>query len=304
MMRILLLVATNLAIVAVLTAILALLDRTGILPRDTLGGHGPLLLMATAFGFGGALVSLLTSRVVAFWSTGAEVIDRPRTPEQAWLLHTVHRLSVQAGIATPQVAIYPSAEVNAFATGPSRDKGLVAVSRGLLARMPRPQAEAVVAHEISHIANGDMVTLTLIQGVLNTFVIFAARLVGGAIDSLVRSSDDERPAGPGFGYWIAVMVLEVVFGALATIVVMWFSRRREYRADAGADALVGARPMADALRFLKRDHEPSELPTAVAAFGIRGTGVAALFASHPPLEHRIAALEGRNRTSSLARAMS
>ncbi|MDP2105291.1 MAG: protease HtpX, partial [Desulfobulbaceae bacterium] len=250
---------------------------------------GMLLAFATLIGFGGSFISLLMSKTMAKWSTGARIIDRPRSQDEAWLVDTVGRLATKAGLSMPEVAIYEGAP-NAFATGPNRANSLVAVSTGLLQSMNRRQVEAVLAHEVAHIANGDMVTLTLIQGVVNTFVIFLSRVAAYAVDSFLRR-DDQESRGPGLGYMISSLVFEIMFGILASIVVMYFSRQREFRADAGASELLGDRhPMIDALRALG-NMQAGELPKELAASGISGRGMMAVFSSHPPLELRIAALQ-------------
>ncbi|MCE1274918.1 MAG: protease HtpX, partial [Chlorobiales bacterium] len=244
---------------------------------------------AALIGFGGSFISLMMSKTMAKWSTGARVIVQPGNQDESWLVDTVKQLSTKAGLPMPEVAIYDG-DANAFATGPSKSRSLVAVSTGLLHSMNRKQVEAVLAHEVAHIQNGDMVTLTLIQGVVNTFVIFLSRVLAYLVDSFLRRDEDES-AGPGIGYMISSFVFEIMFGILASIVVMFFSRKREYRADAGASVLMGdRRPMIDALRALG-NLQAGELPKEMAASGIAGGGMMALFSSHPPLESRIAALE-------------
>ncbi|MFN7504812.1 MAG: protease HtpX, partial [Limnobacter sp.] len=240
-------------------------------------------------GFGGSFISLLISKKVAKWSTGAQVIETPRNPTEQWLVSTVQRFADKAGIPMPEVAIYEGAP-NAFATGPSKSNSLVAVSTGLLQSMSREEAEAVLAHEVAHIANGDMVTLTLIQGVVNTFVFFLARVVGFMVDQFLRK-DDSESNGQGMGYFITVIVMEITLGILASIIVMYFSRQREFRADSGAAWLMGTKqPMISALKRLG-GMQAGELPSNMAASGISGKGgVMALFSSHPPLEQRIEAL--------------
>lgn len=287
MLRFVLFVATNLAILVVLGSVLTALVASGVVPPEVLEARGPVLVVAALFGVGGALVSLLLSKTIALWSTGAEILDFPTTRDEAWLLDTVGILAKRAGVGCPDVAVYDSPDPNAFATGWSRDRSLVAVSTGLLRSMTRAEVEAVLAHEIAHVANGDMVTLALIQGVLNTFVILASRVVGIVVDrSLLRS---ERDYGPGF--WITSILAEVFLGLLATLIVMAFSRWREFRADAGAGRLVGARSMISALQRLRQVHAPAALPRDMHAFGIRGrNGLSRLLASHPPLEERIARL--------------
>jgi len=289
--RILLCVGTNLAILVVLGIVMGLLDSAGVF-QDLPFSWLPLLIIAAVFGFGGSFISLALSKKIAKWSTGAQVIDSPRNQHEQWLLQTVTDLSRKAHIGRPEVAIYDAPEINAFATGMNRNNALVAVSTGLLRKMSPDEAEAVVGHEIAHVANGDMVTLSLIQGVLNTFVIFFARLVGFAVDSFLRGGRDSR-GGFGIGYWVATIAAEIVFGIIATMIVMWFSRYREFRADAGGAELAGRPKMVAALERLKAEHEPSHLPDSMAAFGIKGGrkgGLMNLFRSHPPLEDRIAAL--------------
>jgi heat shock protein HtpX len=288
MKRIMLLIGTNLAIMLVLGIVTTM---TGANRYFTSAGLdlGKLLVFAAIMGFGGAFLSLWMSKTIAKWSTGARVIASPNTATELWLFDTVRRFSEKAGMPMPEIAIYEG-EPNAFATGASRNNSLVAVSTGLLQTMSRQEAEAVLAHEVAHIANGDMVTLTLIQGVMNTFVFFLARVVGYLVDSFLRKGDQES-TGPGIGYTITVIACDIVFGILASIVVMYFSRQREFRADAGAAQLMGSpQPMMAALRRLG-GMEAGELPQNVATSGINGRpGWMALFSSHPPLEERIAAL--------------
>lgn len=288
MKRIMLLIGTNLAIMLVLGLVTSL---TGANRYFTSGGLdlGKLLVFAAIMGFGGAFLSLWMSKTIAKWSTGARVITAPDTATELWLFETVRRFSEKAGLPMPEIAIYEG-EPNAFATGATRNNSLVAVSTGLLQTMSRPEAEAVIAHEVAHIANGDMVTLTLIQGVVNTFVFFLARVIGYLVDSFLRKGDQES-SGPGIGYTITVIVCDIVFGILASVIVMYFSRQREFRADAGAAQLMGTpQPMMAALRRLG-GMEAGELPQNVATAGINGRpGWMALFSSHPPLEDRIAAL--------------
>ena len=287
MKRIVLLIVTNLAVMLVLSVVARLLGVDRYLTANGMN-MGMLLAFAAVIGFGGAFISLLMSKTMAKWSTGAEVITQPRSQDEAWILETVQRLSERAGIAMPEVAIYEG-EPNAFATGAFKDSALVAVSTGLLAGMTREEVEAVLGHEVAHIANGDMVTLTLIQGVLNTFVIFLSRVIGMVIDNALRKNDEESH-GPGMGYYISSIVLEIVFGVLASIIVAWFSRQREFRADAGAAHLMGRKqPMINALGRLGQ-MQAGELPSNMAAFGIAGD-LGKLFASHPPLEERIAVLQ-------------
>ncbi len=292
MKRILLLIGTNLAIMVVLGIVCTLTGAHKFFSGNGLD-LGKLLFFALLMGFGGAFLSLWMSKTIAKWSTGARVIDTPANSSELWLVDSVRRFADKAGVAMPEVAIYEG-EPNAFATGASRNSSLVAVSTGLLQSMTRSEAEAVIAHEVAHIANGDMVTLTLIQGVVNTFVIFIARVVGWLVDSVLRRGGDEE-SGPGLGYTITVVVCDIVFGILASIIVMYFSRQREFRADAGAAQLMGSpRPMAAALRRLG-GMEAGELPQNVATAGINGhPGWMALFSSHPPIEERIAVLESRS----------
>lgn len=291
MKRVLLFIATNLAVMLVLSLVTSLLGVNHFLTANGLN-LGMLLAFAGIIGFGGAFISLLMSKTMAKWSTGARVIDSPSSSTEIWLVDTVARLADKAGLPMPEVAIYDG-EPNAFATGPSKSNSLVAVSTGLLQSMTREEAEAVLAHEVAHIANGDMVTLTLIQGVVNTFVIFLSRIIASVVDSFLKRNDEES-SGPGLAYMATSIVCELLFGVLASMIVAWFSRQREFRADAGAASLMGTvRPMQNALRRLGSLHtEP--LPQNLAASGIAGGGgLMALFASHPPLEERIAALEQR-----------
>ena len=290
MKRVMLLIGTNLAIMLVLGIVSTL---TGAHKFFTGAGLDlvRLLFFAGLMGFGGAFISLWMSKTIAKWSTGARMIETPQSSTEFWLVETVRRISQKAGLPMPEVAIYEG-EPNAFATGASRKSSLVAVSTGLLQTMSREEAEAVIAHEVAHIANGDMVTLTLIQGVVNTFVVFLARVVGWLVDSVLRKGDSEHQ-GPGIGYMVTVVVCDIVFGILASIIVMYFSRQREFRADAGAAQLLGTpQPMMAALRRLG-GMAPGELPQNVATAGINGRpGWMALFSSHPPIEARIAALAG------------
>jgi len=287
MKRVVLFLLTNIAVMLVLSISARILGVDRFLTSNGLN-MGMLLAFAALIGFGGSIISLMMSKTMAKWSTGAQVIERPSNQEEAWLMDTVGSLAAKAGLPMPEVAVYEGAP-NAFATGPSKSNSLVAVSTGLLQSMNRKQVEAVLAHEVTHIENGDMVTLTLIQGVVNTFVIFLSRAAGYAVDSFLRK--DQESSGPGIGYWISSIVFEILFGVLASIVVMYFSRQREYRADAGAAALMGdRRPMIDALRALG-NLQAGQLPKEMAASGIAGGGMMALFSSHPPLESRIAALQ-------------
>lgn len=276
--------ATNFAVMMLLGIVLSLLGVNS-------AQMGGLLVFAVVFGFGGSLFSLMISKWAAKRGTGAQVIESPRNEAEQWLLTTVHRQADAVGIKHPEVAIYDSPEINAFATGPSRNNSLVAVSTGLLRAMDRDEAEAVLAHEVSHVANGDMVTMALLQGVLNTFVIVLARVVGRIVDGYLGGNRDN--GGGGFAYYIVVFVLEMVFGLLASIIAMWFSRHREFRADAGGAFLAGKPKMIAALERLSLNHGQSGLPTQIAAFGIAGGGGAGLkrlLMSHPPLDERIAAL--------------
>jgi heat shock protein HtpX len=250
------------------------------------------LIFAGVFGFGGSFISLALSKWTAKRMTGAQVISQPRSEAEQWLVGTVRRQARQAGIGEPEVAIYDSPDMNAFATGMNRNKALVAVSTGLLRAMHQDEAEAVLAHEVTHVANGDMITLALIQGVVNTFVIFLSRVIGHLVDRVVFKT--ERGHGPAF--WITAIIAELVLGVLASIIVMWFSRQREFRADAGGARLAGAGNMIAALERLKAGVEQPHLPDQMAAFGISGRfgqGLARLFMSHPPLDERIAALKNR-----------
>lgn len=291
MKRVLLFLATNLAVMLVLSVVTSLLGVNRFLTANGLN-LGMLLAFAGVIGFGGAFISLLMSKMMAKWSTGARVIESPSSSTEVWLVDTVARLAKRANLPMPEVAIYDG-EPNAFATGASKNSSLVAVSTGLLQSMTREEAEAVLAHEVAHIANGDMVTLTLIQGVVNTFVVFLSRVVGYAVDSFLRRNDQES-SGPGIGYMVTSMICEVVFGILASMIVAYFSRQREFRADAGAAQLMGSvTPMQNALRRLGNLHtEP--LPQNMAASGIAGgQSWMALFSTHPPLEERISALGRR-----------
>jgi heat shock protein HtpX len=291
MKRILLFLATNLAVVLVLTIVARVtgLDRWVAVHGGSLTG---LLAMAALFGFGGALISLAMSKWMAKRAMGVQVIERPANSTEEWLVSTVRTLAGQAGIGMPEVGVFDSPQPNAFATGARRDAALVAVSSGLVQGMSRSEVEAVLGHEITHVANGDMVTLTLIQGVVNTFVIFLSRVVGGIVD---RSLSRDGESRGGIGYFVTVMVTQLVLGIAASMIVMWFSRRREFRADAGGAHLAGRNNMIAALERLKAAHEPA-LPTQFAAFGIGGgpgSGLQRLFMSHPPLEERIAALRSQ-----------
>ena len=287
MKRILLFVLTNLAVMVVLGVVASLLGVNRYLTANGLN-LASLLGFSLIMGFGGAIISLLMSKPMAKWSTGAQVINQPQSADEQWIVDTVRHLSDKAGIAMPEVAIYEG-EPNAFATGAFRDSALVAVSTGLLQGMTREEVEAVLGHEIAHVANGDMVTLTLIQGVLNTFVVFLSRVFGYAVDTVLRRNDEEN-SGPGMGYYITSLVLDILLGFLAGMIVAWFSRQREFRADQGSSQLMGSRqPMIHALSRLGQ-MQAGALPSSVAAMGITGD-LGKLFASHPPLEERIAALQ-------------
>jgi len=295
MKRIFLLVATNFAVLAVLSISMQLLGIDRALSQETGLNLQGLLVMAAVLGFGGSFISLLISKWMAKRATGAHVIEVPSNMTERWLVDTVKRQAEKAGIGMPEVAVYDAPEINAFATGWNRNSALVAVSTGLLQNMSQDEAEAVLGHEVSHVANGDMVTLTLIQGVVNTFVIFLSRVVGFVVDRVLLKN--ERGHGPGF--WVTTIVAELVLGILASIIVMWFSRRREFRADAGGATLAGRGKMIAALERLKLNHEqPAQLPDAVKSFGISGGvggGLKQLFMSHPPLDERIAALKSSDR---------
>ena len=288
MKRIVLFLLTNLAVLVVLSIVTNLLGLNQALAANGLN-LGALLTFSAIFGFGGAFISLLLSKTIAKWSTGAQILSQPRTEGETWLLATVKRLAEKAGIEMPEVAIYEG-EPNAFATGAFKNSALVAVSTGLLNAMSREEIEAVLGHEMSHVANGDMVTLALIQGVVNTFVVFLARVVGSIVDRTVFRT--ERGIGPG--YYVTVLVCEIVFGVLASIIVAWFSRQREFGADAGSASLLGTpQPMVHALRRLG-GLPPGELPKSLTAFGITDkAGIMSLFATHPPIEERIRALQAR-----------
>ena len=283
--RVILFLLTNLAITFVLGIVLNIIFKvTGIQSQSTAG----ILVLSLVFGFSGSLISLFLSKTMALRSVGAEVIQQPRNQAEQWLFNTVQRQSQQAGIPMPDIAIYHSADVNAFATGATKNNSLVAVSTGLLDNMTEDEAEAVVAHEIAHITNGDMVTMTLLQGVLNTFVIFLSRMISTAVAS--TKVENGNSSTNTMVFWIADIVLQMVFGVIATMIAMWFSRYREYRADAGSAKLVGKEKMIMALQRLQRVHEPQEMEGSLAAFMINGVRSKELFMSHPPLEKRIEAL--------------
>ena len=290
MKRIFLFLATNLAIIVVLSISLRLLGVESILDEQGVDLNlNSLLIFAAVFGFGGAFISLAISKWMAKRTTGAKVIEQPANEIERWLVVTVKSQAERAGIGMPEVAIFPSPAPNAFATGMNRNKALVAVSSGLLQNMDKDEIEAVLGHEIAHVANGDMVTLTLIQGVVNTFVIFLSRVIGHTVDRVVFKN--ERGHGPAF--WVTTIVAEIVLGILASAIVMWFSRQREFRADQGGASLAGRQKMIAALERLKQGTVPAELPDQLAAFGIAGgigSGIKKMFMSHPPLDERIEAL--------------
>ncbi|OEY67194.1 protease HtpX [Marinobacter sp. X15-166B] len=289
-MRILLFLATNLAVILVASVTLKLLGVDSYLAQNGIQ-YGSLLAFAAVFGFAGSLISLFISKPMAKWSTGAKIIANPQSPAERWLVTTVQELADKAGIGMPEVAIFPASQSNAFATGWNRNNALVAVSEGLLTRFNKDEIKAVLGHEIGHVANGDMVTLSLLQGVVNTFVIFASRVIGSFVDRVVFKN--ERGHGPGF--FIVSIVAELVLGILASTIVFWFSRRREFRADIAGAQLAGRGAMISALARLKQESEvPDQMPDSLQAFGInRGAraGLSALFMTHPPLDDRIAALQ-------------
>ena len=292
MMRILLFLGTNVAVLVVISIVFNLLGINGLLAANNVDLNlGALLVFAAVIGFSGSLISLFISKWMAKRSMGVQIIEQPSTPFEHWLLDLVRRQSEQAGIRMPEVGIFDQPDPNAFATGWNKNDALVAVSTGLLQHMSKDEVEAVVGHEISHVANGDMVTLALIQGVVNTFVVFLARVIGHTVDRVVFKNEE----GYSIGYFVVSIVAEILLSILASMIVMWFSRFREYRADSGGAGLAGREKMISALRALQRVHEPRDLPAGeFAAFGISGKiaqGVKALFASHPPLEQRIAALQ-------------
>ena len=287
MKRIALFLMTNLAVVVVLGIVANLLGVNRFLTANGLN-LGALLGFAFVIGFGGAIISLLMSKPMAKMSMGVKIINQPQNADEAWIVDTVRTFSDRAGIQMPEVGIYQG-EPNAFATGAFKNSALVAVSTGLLQGMTREEIEAVIGHEVAHVANGDMVTMALIQGVMNTFVVFLSRVIGYAIDSFLRRNDDSN-SGPGIGYMISTVVLDILFGVLASIIVAWFSRQREFRADAGAAHLMGRKqPMINALYRLGGMH-PGALPQNMQAMGIAG-GIGKLFSSHPPIEERVAALQ-------------
>ena len=295
MMRILLFLATNAAVLVLISVVFQVLGIEGILAENNVDLNlQALLVMSAVIGFGGSFISLAMSKFIAKRSMGVQIIEQPSNNTEQWLVDTVRRQAQQAGIGMPEVGVFNAPEPNAFATGMRRNNALVAVSTGLLQNMNADEVEAVLGHEISHVSNGDMVTLGLIQGVVNTFVIFLSRIIGHVVDRVVFKT--ERGYGPA--YYITSIVAQIFLSILASIIVMWFSRRREFRADAGGAALAGRSKMISALQALQRTHEPHDLPGEFAAFGISGglgAGVKRLFMTHPPLEERIAALQSAGR---------
>jgi heat shock protein HtpX len=289
MKRILLFLVTNLAVVLVLSVAMKVLGIDQYIAAQGGSAFG-LLVFAAVFGFGGALISLAMSKWSAKRMMGVRLIDQPRDNVERWLVDTVRRQAQEAGIGMPEVGIFDSPEPNAFATGANKNKALVAVSTGLLQRMRKEEVEAVLGHEVGHVANGDMVTLTLIQGVVNTFVIFLARIIGNFVDKAIFKNEN----GGGIGYFVVVIVCEILLGILASVIVMWFSRKREFRADAAGALLASPQAMIGALEALKRAHQPEGLPQQMAAFGINAGvpgGIKRFFMSHPPLDERIDALK-------------
>lgn len=285
MTRIFLFLATNIAVMIVLSIVMSIL--TGVFGVQ-LGGQGQMLITAAVFGFAGSLISLFMSKGMAKRSMGVQVIEHPSNQTERWLVSVVERLAKDAGIGMPEVGIFNAPDPNAFATGANKNNALVAVSTGLLQNMTEDEVEAVLGHEISHVGNGDMVTMTLIQGVVNTFVFFFSMVIGRLIDRVIFRNEE----GPGIGYFVGQIVAQIILSFLASIIVMWFSRWREYRADAGGASLTSPDKMIAALRRLQSVHEPAEMPAEMAAFGIRSSGnIRKLFTTHPPLEERIAALE-------------
>ena len=291
--RIILFLLTNLAIVLLLNITLRLFGVDRIFDQNGINYTG-LLILSLVIGFGGSFISLAMSKWSAKWMTKARVISQPANEMERWLLETVAAQSKRAYIGMPEVAIYDAPEINAFATGMNKNASLVAVSTGLLEKMTRDEIEAVLGHEVAHIANGDMITLALIQGVVNTFVVFLARVIGYVVDSAINKGR----RGPGVGYWVATIVAEIVLGILASTIVMWFSRQREFRADEGGAFLAGRDKMVMALKKLQSAYEPSSLPKQMQAFGVSGnTSISRLFMSHPPLSERIEALENIESSS-------
>ena len=295
MKRILLFLVTNLAVVFVLSIVMRILGIDQYIAAQGGSAYG-LLVFAAVFGFGGAIISLLISKWSAKRMMGVRIIDQPRDNVERWIVDTVRAQAQEAGIGMPEVGIFDSPEPNAFATGANKNKALVAVSTGLLQRMRKEEVEAVLGHEIGHVANGDMVTLTLIQGVVNTFVIFLARIIGNFVDKVIFKNEN----GGGIAYFGVVLVAELLLGILASIIVSWFSRKREFRADAAGALLASPAAMVGALEALKRAHQPEGLPEQMAAFGISAgtpTGLKRLFMSHPPLEEHIDALKRQHGLS-------
>ena len=287
MKRIVLFLLTNLAVMLVLGVVTSVFGLNRYLSAYGMN-YGSLMVFSLFIGFTGSIISLLMSKQMAKWTTGLQLITQPRTADEAWIVQTVQRLAERAGIGMPEVGIYEG-EPNAFATGAFKNSALVAVSTGLLSGMTRDEVEAVIGHEVAHIANGDMVTMTLIQGVMNTFVVFLSRVIGYAVDSFLRKGDSES-SGPGIGYYVTTIVMDILLGFVAAMIVAWFSRQREFRADAGAAQLMGRKqPMVNALARLG-GMVPGELPKSMQAMGITG-GIGKLFSSHPPIEERIAALQ-------------
>lgn len=295
MLRILLFLATNLAVMVVAGIVLSLLGVGSVHQANGQLDLTSLLIMCAVFGFTGSFISLFLSKWMAKKSTGTYVIEQPRNADEQWLVSTVAELAEKAGIKMPEVGIFPSQASNAFATGWNKNDALVAVSLGLLQRFDRDEVKAVMAHEIGHVANGDMVTLSLIQGVVNTFVMFFARIIGSIVDGFLRGNSDEQYSGPGIGYYVSSIIADIVLGFLASMIVAWFSRQREFRADEAGANLANKQSMIKALQRLQAEQNlPSELPDTMAAFGIRsgmGKGLQALFSTHPPLDVRIQALQ-------------
>jgi len=291
-MRILLFLLTNAAVLVLITVIFQFFGMQGLLYQNgvNLNLEG-LLISSAVFGMSGSFISLLLSKWMAKRSMGVYVIEQPANATEQWLVQSVARMAQQAGIGMPEVGIFDSPDPNAFATGFSKDNALVAVSTGLMQNMSADEVEAVLGHELSHVANGDMVTLGLLQGVVNTFVIFFAKLIGFFVDRVLLRSENDR--GVGIGYYVTEMIAQIVLSILATMVVMWFSRYREFRADAGGANLAGRQKMIGALHALQRAHDPAPLPGEMAAFGISSGGFSRYFSSHPPLEERIAALQNQ-----------
>ena len=288
MIRIFLFLATNIAIMVVISVIFSLFGLAGILDAQGINlDLNALLVMSAIIGMTGSVISLVMSKWTAKQAMGVQVIEHPQNQSEQWLLTSVAKLAQQAGIGIPEVGIFQAPEANAFATGMNRNNALIAVSTGLLQRMNNNEIEAVLGHEMTHIANGDMVTMALMQGVVNTFVYFFASIIGHVVDRVILQNERNH----GMGYFIAQMVAQIALGFLASMLVMWFSRYREFKADAGSAKLTGREKMISALRTLQREYEPQELPGQLAAFGINGSTVQKLFMSHPPLEERIAALQ-------------